>query len=228
MKDYLPTGLAILILGLLIYSFYHNDNKHKETLEYWERKDFSTDTVQVEIEYDKLPKPEFKYNVPPAQVHYYQGSTTNNKLVLNDSLIQVIDSLQNQIYTINELYLKLYPSAYKLIYGEFSKDSLTLDLLGIDGKFKTLKYATNYNRFAYQWKDSELRANPISINPNITPRFTTEFYGYAGYQFIYNAPIMGLDYSLKANRLRLSGNTFVTLESKPTLSLQGTFGYRLK
>jgi hypothetical protein len=228
MKEYLPTILATLTLGLLIYFFYHNDNKHQEALEYWEQHDFRTDTVQVEIDYNKLPKPHFEYKVPPAQVHYYAGSTTNNKLVLSDSLIQVIDSLQNHIYTINELYLKLYPSAYKLIYGEFSRDSLTLDLLGIDGKFKTLKYATNYNRFSYQWKDSELKANPVSVNPNITPRFTTEFYGYAGYQFIDTSPIIGLDYSLKANRLRLSGNTFVTIESKPTLSLQGTLGYRFK
>lgn len=228
MKQHLPTILSVLTLGLLVYFFYHNDNKHNQAIEYWERVDFRTDSIKVDIDYSKLPTPQFKYTVPPAQVHSYGPSTTNNVLVLNDSLIQVIDSLKKEIYTINEMYLKLFPTAYKFVYGEFEGDSLHLDLLGIDGNFTTLKYGVNYNRFAYQWKDNKLHANPISVKPNIIPKFTPEFYGYAGYSFIDSNPILGIDYSLKANRLRVTGNTFITLESKPTLSIQGTLGYRLR
>lgn len=165
-------GFILIIIGLAIIGYLQFENRERQK-EYWEDPNFRTDTVHVEVDYSKLPKPEFKYDVPPARVFYYNRDTTivnNTYLSFDDSLITVIDSLTNRITKINEDYLKLYSDYSKLIYGEFTGDSLRLDLLNINGTMSSLRFGVNYDKFRYQWEEGSFRASPALSKPNVFDR----------------------------------------------------------
>ena len=218
--------LNFTILGVIIY-YYTYTPKEIVTKEYWQDPNFKTDSIKVEIDYSKLPKPTFTYNVPPAKVIEYQVPSTNGiSLKYQDSLIQVIDSLKDQIFTINALYLKLYPHASKLIYGEFKGDSLQLDFLNTEGRLLTSKVAVNYAKFQYQYKDGNFRAQEVRTAVS-SKGLHGALFGYAGYNVISTSPLIGADYSITKGKLRLGANSFLTIETEPKFYLMGTAGFRL-
>lgn len=229
MKFVTPVLLLLLML-LLLWDKFSNKSAAEELKEYWENKDFKTDTVIVEIDYTKLPIPtyEFEYIPPAVVVDYTAPPITNHvSLNLNDSLITVIDSLQNRIFEISAAYLKLYPNAYKLIYAEFTADSLRFDVLATTGRISSQRFAVNYERFGYAWKDNVLQAQPKAGN-SLSKSMYGILYGYTGYEAVNSrSPILGADYSLYWNKLRFEANTYVTLESEPNLFLGGTLGIQL-
>src|SRR5690606_20634082 len=158
--------IALLVYGFLLYKRYPKGIEGA-VAEYWEKRGFKTDTIHVEIDYDKLPKPEFKYVVPPAKVYNYPiPKTPGVEVEVDEQYIRIIDSLQNEITKIHKLYLTYEPRSSKLLWGSFTRDSLRVDLLDITGNIQTLSYGVNYNRFSYQWREGHLEANPVSYrNP---------------------------------------------------------------
>lgn len=222
---WLPT---ILVMGAIIFVYLtgrRDQKKTEELLQYWQKKGFKTDTVYVEVDYSKLPKPTFTYQVPPNKVYTYPQEQVNHiSIILSDSLIQVIDSLENKITQLSSDYLKLYPSASKLIYAQFSSDSLNLDLLSIDGRMRSHVYPWDLSQFKYQWINGEMRAQSIKYKQPLR----SEFFGYGGYEIAFKAPIMGIDYSVYKGSFRLRAQTQISLEQKPELSLNGTIGIKIK
>lgn len=218
----LACGLAIAI-GLFMVYFGLKD----QTKEYWQQPGFRTDSIKVDIDYSKLKIPEFKIQIPPVKVVEYQTPEAPKAYIsLNDSLITVIDSLKNHIYTINTLYLKLYPEASKLIYGEFTHDSLRLDLLTPEGRIISTQVASNFSKYVYQYKNNAFRAQGIRQNAQ-AKGFKGALYSYTGYEAILSKPLLGIDYTFHKGPIRLSGDVFMYIESKPKLTLRGTIGYRL-
>lgn len=214
------------ILGLIGYFIFFKP-KEPDTKEYWQNSNFKTDSIRISIDYSKIPKPEYKYQVPPAIViQYPKQEAPGIHIKADDSLIQVIDSLKHEVFRINALYIKLYPKASKLIYGTFSKDSLSIDLLGTDGRLTTSKLAVNYDGFQYQYKDGGFRAQEFRQNPS-NEGLHGILYGYAGYSLTTTSPAIGADYSLYKGKLRAQANSFITIESKPNFYLMGTIGYKL-
>lgn len=229
--QYAPVLLQVIIL-LLLYIFFVKPHSQTEAnlKEYWENKKFKTDSVKVDVDYTKLPQPTFKYQVPPAFVFDYTkippSVNSTHIVVKNDSLLQVIDSLTKQVTAISALYLKLYPGNPKLLYGEFSPDSARFDLLSIDGKIRSNRYAVNYLKFTYQWNDGNLKANPIK--EKFGKNWSHGAYAYGGWDFMGGVPNLGADYSIKYRKIRLSAESWVTLEKEPKFTARATAGIRLK
>lgn len=222
-RKWLQLILIVGIIAFLIWFYFDRKDQDKVTQEYWENPNFKTDSIKVDVDYTKLPTPVYKNYVPPKIVVEYTPPDIHTSISLNDSLITVIDSLKKELYTINALYLKLYPTASKLIYGEFNRDSIRLDLLGINGEVTTNYWGTNYQRFTYQYRDGQLRAESV---PALDERkYFTEVYGYAGYSL--GGPTLGADAALYKAKWRLGANAFMTIRQQPTFNLQGTVGYRL-
>lgn len=224
--------VQIIIILLLILLLWKQSKTDKQLGEYWQKKSFRTDTVIVAtIDYTKIKLPEYKYPVPPAFVFDYSKippSVDYTRIVMNDSLLQVIDSLKRKLTTININYLKIEPTKPKLLYGEFEFDSLRLDLLGIDGHINSQRYSTNYLKFNYQWKDGELRATALK-RELLKPKLITQgSYAFGGYDLTNKAFILGADYSLYMKRLRFSADSWVTLENQPNFFFQGKVGYKLR
>jgi hypothetical protein len=223
--------LQVVILLLLYIFFVKPHSKTESNLkEYWENKKFKTDSIKVDVDYTKLPKPTFKFPVPPAFVFDYTkippSVNTTHIIVQNDSLLQVIDSLSKEITTISALYLKLYPSNPKLIYGEFSRDSTRLDLLSIDGRIRSNRFAVNYDKFSYQWNDGDFKANPVK--EKLGKYWSHGAYAYAGWDLINSNINLGADYSIKYRKIRLSAESWVSLEKNPQFNARATAGIRLK
>lgn len=214
----------ILILIALYLIFFRPE---KPTKEYWENSNFKTDTVIVSFDYSKVKMPDFKFNVPPVKIIQYQTTPAPHvSITMDDSLITVIDSLTNKITTINALYLKLYPDAPKLIYGNFTADTIQVDLLDKSGSISTSKVAVNYARFQYQFKDNTFRAQELRQNP-LSKDLRGVLFGYAGYDLISTSPIVGADYSIFKGRFRLQANSLITIQQQPTGYIGGTIGFKL-
>lgn len=225
--EFLRVAFPLMVIAFLIWFYLEWGSQKQVTKEYWENPNFKTDSLKVDVDYSKLPTPTYKNYVPPrVVVQYTPPDPPGVSVNMNDSLITVIDSLQNQIYTISAIYLKLYPNAPKLIYGEFKPDSIKLDLLYTDGKIYSSTFGVNYNRFDYQWKDGQFRA--IDVNrKEAGSRFSSSLYGYGGWDIMQGSAIIGADYSISKAKVRLKANTFVTIEQQPQWNLQGTIGYKL-
>lgn len=225
--------LQVIILLGLFYLYQRQEAGTKANREYWEGqkgKKFKTDTVIVKIDYDKLPRPIFKNIVPPATVYEYPDEIYQEPqvvLTLNDSLLQVIDSLSKRIVDINPIYLKRHPEAPKLLYGVFTSDSLTLDLLDITGGINRFQYGVNYERFHYQWVNGELRADKIPFN-TFKRKFSFDAYANAGYDWISSKPLLGTDASLNWGKFKLKGQSWVTIENQPKFNLQTTLGFKIR
>lgn len=223
--------LLLALMGLLIWGlFFKTDPTIEQIKEYWESSDFKTDTLIMEVDYTKLPIPQFKYKVPPVIVrNYYQKDSTiinNIHLVSNDSLLTVIDSLKMKITEISVDFIKLYPDASKLIYAEFTSDSITLDLLQTSGNIQGLTIGTNYNRFTYQYRDGAFRAEPVEYKrPN---KFESATYGFVGYDILARAPLIGADHSIHWRKWRLQANIAGSIETTPQWILIGNLGYKIK
>lgn len=222
-----------IVAGLLIWSLFFKPEKDpaKELIEYWEKRGFKTDTVYVEVDYSKLPKPVFEYTVPPAKVYNYpqvhNGGLTDISIDYIDLYIHVIDSLQQEITKIHENYLKLQPEAPKVLYGEFSRDSLEVDLLNINGDVQTSQYGVNYDRFTYQWVDGTLKANPM---PLIKKKYRPEFslYGYGGYDLLLQSPLVRAEYNMDYRRFRVQGAATAPIQNLGASGLSFNLGYRIK
>lgn len=217
--------LVVVLALILLVNLFLQKQSTAELKEYWENKDFKTDSVKVEIDYTKLPIPQFKFDVPPVKViEYTRPRDVNNiSLNFNDSLITVIDSLQNHIYTLNALYLKLYPEASKLIYAQFSADSVRLDLLSTQGRVYSSRVAVNYARFQYQYTDGHFRASPITSGKQPKDLHAL-LYSYIGYG---TKPVIGADYYIYKGKFRAGVNTFLSIEQEPQFWLTGNIGYKL-
>jgi len=219
--------MCLAILALVSWFIFKPQSTQIPTaLEYWQKRGFKTDTTIIKLDY-KIPNPIFKFTVPPAQVYSYNTPVpiTGISIKLHDSLIQVIDSLHKHITTINSKYLKQFPNENKILYGAFTGDSLRLDLLHTDGGIRSDRYGVNYSKFKYQYLNGILHADPIKSDKG--KNYSTQLYGYGGYDFL-GKPILGADYNLFKNNWRLKGNSFITIDKNPSLSLQGTIGYRIK
>jgi hypothetical protein len=230
-KDNIILIIMGIILILLVYIIVvQPDDNTTELKEYWENKDFKSDSTTVYVDYSRLPKPEYKNYVPPAVVINYVDSTKtfdNTYLSLNDSLLLVIDSLEQEVRQAYSLiFLKSYPNAPKFLYGEFNRDSIRLDLLRPDGSITKNSFGINYDRFIYQWTESgELRAKSVKGNRN--SKFSHSLYGYGGYEFLIKNLVVGVDYSIYLQRYRFQGRSYLIISNEPELFAEITLGYSI-
>lgn len=217
-------GLSqLVVIAFLCYLVYKHGLFEKQVQEYWENPNFKTDSVKVNVDYDKLPKPVYKNYVPPAIVINYIDSTKtlHTSVVQSGELLKVIDSLKNEITLINDKFLKIAPKNPKLLYGEMSFDSLRLDVLNIDGQIYSNRYHVNYDRFSYQWVDGNIKANPVFRKTK--PTFTKGLYLYGGYDPFNMLPLGGAEYRLNYKRFEVSAESWLTpksLQGRAILSYQ--------
>jgi hypothetical protein len=226
LKDWLNLILTLAILTALYFLWVDSSNNaelmKRDLKQYWQERGFKTDTIKVDVDYTKLPRPKLEFKVPPAQVITFTPANVDWKAVeLRDSLLLVIDSLENHIYTINTLFLKIEPTAPKLLYAEFKFDSIRLDLLSTQGRVYSSRVATDYANFQYQFQDGEFRAS--AVKPR-SKNLHALLYSYVGYG---TKPVIGADYFLYKNKWRLGADARLYISEQPLFYINGTIGYKL-
>ena len=205
---------VVLLLGYICYTTFYVTPRDEKEKAYWRAKAFKTDTVFTEkfnystrvLDAEKLEE------VPPAIVNYYglNEKDANRLMGKVDSLLSVVDTLNNKKTDINPIYLTTVPRAHKLLSLNSSLDTLSLDLLGIDGKIRTEVYPTNYSQFKYSYINNTMRATELSARKQLAlPKL--KFFRYDGVYVNYEENLLRanrvLDATLSVDvwRLRLGG-----------------------
>lgn len=222
-----------LMAFIWIFGFYilrDQANLKTELTEYWENKDFKTDSTILAIDYSKIPKPEYKYQVPPQSVTIYVDSSkvyhTYTTIESDSNTIQLLDSLQQVIAIYKKKFLVEYPESPKLIYGKFQSDTMAFDFLFPDGSLQTLSYGVNYNRFNYQFRNGKLEADN---KKQVRNKNNLSLYAYGGYnitQKTINTGVLGT-YGIY-NKWGILGNSYITLEQTPQFNAFIGVSYKLK
>lgn len=147
----------------------------------------------------------------PTKVTYYdtipEKDTSLHVLVFHDTIRLVKhDTL---IQEINPAFLTLFPTSPKLILGEFSNNSIALNLLGIDGSVVSKQYNTDYTKFNYEFSGSELKFYPLKKAGNFIQQglaaLTTTAYFETYYNPINNGAIMRLEGNIMYKTFGVSG-----------------------
>lgn len=167
---------------------------------------------------------------PPTNITYYPSPNTETTIIekIPDSLLVYISELEKQI-TISDNYIKQFPQADKLIDFTLGIDSLNLSLLGIGGNLRQESYPLYLTKYNYYWKDNKLYHKDREKQTTLTKKSNTwnQLYLTGGYEFLYKKPTIGLDYSVKIGRFRLSAEMDLYWVTRPEYLGSLKVGYRL-
>ncbi len=225
--------LTLVGILVIIYILLHLKGcKVKDVLEYWQDPTFKTDTIYLKVPYE-VKGDSFAYKVPPKVIIRYLPLPDNGNKVKcsTDSLLGIIDSMGKEIQKVNKKFLTNFPKAEKLIYGYFKSDSLKLDLLSTQGVMETKIYLTNYNKFKYEYKDNQLRADTLKtkVDPKKSEnKLSQSLYGSGGYEIVGKTPTISLDYYLKYKMFQVAAEPQLLIMKNPELMINLKLGYRIK
>lgn len=118
-----------------------------------------TDTVKELIPYEVTNRSKKEIVYLPKTVVRWLHEPNSNRLIC-DSLIKVVDSLGKVIATMHPDYIKNFPKAPKLLFAQFNKDSIRLDLLKTDGDVYSDIYPVDYSLNNYGYRDNEFFSSP--------------------------------------------------------------------
>lgn len=175
------------------------------------KKVFVYDTVKAPID---VPTLVTQYITVP------QRDTVATLLILHDTIrIYHIDTLEHEIPA---TFITTFPESPKLILGEFSTNSLSLNLLGTDGLLVKKQWNVDYSKYSYEFSGTELHNYPLPKTENIISRtinqFTTSSYMYAYYLPFTQGATIKLDYTIAYKRLGLGVYGSFTTSTLPLFS----------
>lgn len=218
--------IGIIVFGLIFFIKGLNTPKPEVTDFYH----YQTDTVIVKEVYHE-PSISNNYHETPVKTYYTYLPDTSNRYHLvkvNDSLFNVVDSLNKVVQSIDYTYLTQFPKASKLIAGTFTKDSLTLDLLMTTGKVVRNYYPVNYSLFQYKYQNETLYHENSPSHPTNKdyPMVQGNIFGGLGYSNKGPYLNLALSANLKRFNFQTGANLFIT--SKPDYLLKAEANYRIK
>lgn len=185
----------------------------------------SNPTVTV-IRHDTLWKDHFIYDTmkggkidtPQTVIKYVHTDrdTSMHVYVYHDTLkIVQHDTVTN---TIAPEFITEFPQSPKLILGEFRKQEIVLNLLGIDGQIVSKSYVPDYENYNYEFSSSELKFYPIPKSkaiPNFFKSVRSESFMYTTYNPFTNGATVRIDYSLMYKKFGLIGMAQFSTDQTP-------------
>lgn len=225
----------ITIVGFFTLGYFWPRDKPRiaqPSKQYWENKDFKPkiDTSNQEYSLTPIKQNDLKAIEPwKITIHPDPAPTTSNgfKVINQDSIFQIVDSLNKIISQLSNTFLTSYPKASKLIGGIFTGDSLRFDLLQPNGSIIKATYLTNYLEYDYYYSSPKgmsviAHSKPISSISNVNHSINANL----GYLTVISSSSIGLDYrfAYKRYNLQTSLDYFIT----PNLpSIQAKIGYKI-
>lgn len=229
----IPWIVTTIILVLVVTLLVKINNKVDHEVAYWRAKTFKTDTVFSETEYRvRVPYPEY---MPPEVVEVTKEVIPKAYLEVRDSLIHLVNIIKNQrdSLLINNRFLSLHPRSSKLVGAFFTKDSVILDLLDINGQITIQKYPVDYSRFKYLYSNSSMSVSEYSTTEDINkPKNRIISYNglYLNHKYDFHNKFHGLNAEIGLNiwKFRVQGFGEVPLGSNIVPAQYGIkTGFRL-
>src|SRR5690606_30578101 len=216
--------VTLILLAFICYTVFFTI-PHTQKIK--ELNNYKTDSIKVLIDY-KVPETKGVIVNPKIVIQYPKEDLGHRYLKVTDSLISVIDSLTQSITSVNPDYLKNHPSSSKILYGQFTEDTLQLDLLKINGEIESLRYPVNYLSYFYEYSEGNFKANPIKGHKKPPPKLTSKLYFNGGYDITGKTPISSLEYNLEYQRLNGTLEPILYINRDPKFLFQAKIGYRIK
>ena len=175
--------------------------------------------------YDTIPG---KVDIPTQLVRYIHDSIPDSSLVVQVYHDTVYISKHDTVkQVISPAFLTLFPTAPKLVMGDFSINSIDMNLLGTDGHMVTKQYNVDYSKYTYAFYNNELHTIPRPkgnlIQQMLNP-VTTSSYLYAYYLPIRKGATIKLDYTIAYRRLGVG--VFGALTTTATPIFEAGIGLR--
>jgi hypothetical protein len=188
-------------------------NKNYEKLNY----EYKTDTLYLNRSY-VLPKPKgIKTN--PKKITFYQKENSNLKLNCSDSILTLIDTIQNSdTILINPNFLKLYSTSPKLLNLELKKDFMNITLFDINSQVYTQEYPINLNQFEYSVNEKG-ELSRVDLNYKPPYNFSKGLFAGVEYRVIQNVPLVFINYDYPIKSIQSSIGLATFYENKPNLEL---------
>lgn len=221
--------VAVAAVAFLLFLAYHKkpliDGKD---INYWYNYKTKVDTVyfsitklRVDTVYSKIIKPKIQVIYIDTSKPKVQGIWCNI-----DSMVLVIDSLQEKLVKIPIKFLAQYPENPKLISGYFSKDSLNLSFLHPNGLGSKNVYEVNYNQYRYYWSDNNLRAEKINGKKE-SKNIRNELWSHLGINSYTSSIFLDVDYRFSYKKIEINTRgTYLINPNLPFVSLG--LGYKIK
>lgn len=234
---WIVVGILVALLGVGGYMYYTNSKALKEEkahVQYWETEGFKTLMDTLDIRYSSYidKRPVYNITVPEKEILTFKNENPLNRSLIkaNDSLYQVVDSLGAVISNLDRKYITLYPDNPKLLSGFFSRDSLRLELLNIDGTITSHLWLTDYERYKYGFKNNTLTTARLPEPPLVKRKFISllehDLFTHVGYDFPLQAGYIQGDYYLHWRKVVFAAHLGSTLERHPNLEARIGFGYK--
>lgn len=234
-RNTITIAILAIISGFVILGYYSAWKRYQDTIRdaaYWRADSFKTDTVYLEKPYQVLIP--YKEVVPPKKITVYKYTEPTLYLKIQDSLLMIIDSLENRPpIIIKPQFLTQYPEAPKLLGASFGKDSISLDLLNISGSIHREDYPVNYNVFKYQYVNNSFRAMELPARLDINLPKKGNIISYSGTYLYYDHDMLQAEHQLSATsgfdiwKIRAMGWGQYRIKDQAKLSGGIRVGFRL-
>lgn len=234
MKAYHFTNfLLLIVVGLAAYYlfWYSPPNPTVEMPEYWENPNFRPDSITLNHTYT-VDIPPLPQQIPPNVVVNYQPPDNGNGLIVDSTKwVKVIDSLENVVDSFVTSFITSFTTSPKLLRGDFSSDTVSLDLFYPNGQLQAKTYPVNYKRFNYRFSNGEMSVQERVLEPDkfSLNNIAHHLFVGAGYD-ITQTPLASFDYEAEYRRLNanLQTNLLFPSTDPPILEVRARLRYKLK
>jgi hypothetical protein len=205
---------SVICLILIIQICSKNQkNKNYEKLNY----EYKTDTLYLNRDYVLSKSKGIKTN--PKKITFYQKENSNLKLNCSDSILTLIDTIQNSdTILINPNFLKLYSTSPKLLNLELKKDFMNITLFDINSQVYTQEYPINLNQFEYLVNEKG-ELSRVDLNYKPPYNFSKGLFAGVEYRVIQNVPLVFINYDYPIKSIQSSIGLATFYENKPNLEL---------
>lgn len=197
-------GLLIMVFIGLLIGRYLFPNIPKQP--YYQKSGFKTDTF-VKKEY--IPIKIKGDPIPPKYVVRYRDSKVIPqipRIEYRDTTVYLLDTHHNVLGKINENFITYMSGNPKILYGAFTGQGLSFDLLDTTGSIRTLAYETDYSSNDYFFNGSFITVSKKSARsiPKISrgrTKLTSNSNLYLTYEIFRKTPNLAADYSINIGKL---------------------------
>jgi hypothetical protein len=227
--------LCLINLGIGIYiglQFDKSLKSDKPPIDYW-GINYKTQFKKSPYSLSEIPNDTSGYRTikPGVETEYKPESKIPIQVIKcsTDSLTLILDSLKSQILKIPVTFLTSFQENPKIIYGYFSKDTMTLDLFYPDGKSMQHLYQMDYQNYRYKYSDKTLKAEKIDSKPDkiANRNVSSSIYVNSGMISYTRSPFISMNYEFNWNKLKIETTaSYLITPNIPMLSLGA--GYKLK
>lgn len=229
---YVLIGIALLVVGYLIYTFViKKDNTVIQ-------KPITPPRYKTEevIEAREYPDPDSLHTNPGKKVNPItvikwlpsKPTAVDSMAIINNYIALYLKGKDTPTQDVNINFITQYPNAVKLLTMDILKDSLQITTFNKEAEVKTEIYPLYLDSYNYHYVGTTLSSTEVGEKRVPRERLIwNKFYGNVGYDTYNKSALLGLEWNLTPGRVKFDVNADVLLRSENRVNINAKVGYRL-